>query len=109
MSEDANETIAGLNLTAANYKEAVELLQKRYGNKQVLINTYMKKFISIIQIQSIHDVEGLRSLYNQVESYVRNLKTLDVGTECYGALLIPFSTSILESILDVEFICWKLV
>ena len=45
MSEEANETIAGLNLTAANYKEAVELLQKRYGNKQVLINTYMKKFI----------------------------------------------------------------
>ena len=37
--DEANETIAGLTLSAANYFQAIELLKERYRNKQLLINT----------------------------------------------------------------------
>ena len=87
--ESANETISGLALTSSNYHEALELLKSRYGNTQLLINTYMKRFVSLPQIQNVNDVDGLRALYNQVEASVRNLKSLNVNTDSYGCLLVP--------------------
>ena len=36
-----------------------------------------------------YDVFGLRKLYDQVESSVRNLKSLQMDTSGYGALLVP--------------------
>ena len=38
LSESAFETISGLTVTSDNYAEAIKLLQKRYGNHQVLMN-----------------------------------------------------------------------
>ena len=38
----AYETISGLVLTSQNYLEVVELLKQRYGNTQILINTYVE-------------------------------------------------------------------
>ena len=34
----ALESITGLALTEANYRQAVDLLQKRFGNKQVIMH-----------------------------------------------------------------------
>ena len=34
----AAEAIAGLTLTAANYEEAIATLNRRFGNKQLIVN-----------------------------------------------------------------------
>lgn len=88
LSDTAYDTISGLTLTSANYDEAIDLLRKRYGNPQVLINAYMKTFVQLNPVK-MDDVEGLRRLYNQIETSVRNLKTLNVNTNSYGSLLVP--------------------
>ena len=67
----------------------VQLLQERYGNTQVLINTYMKKFVTIPPVKNDRDVCGLRKLYDEVETSVRNIITLNVDTSTYGSLLVP--------------------
>ena len=47
LSDSAKSCISGLSLSSANYFEALELLKQRYGNPQMLINAYMKRFVQL--------------------------------------------------------------
>ena len=49
----------------------------------------MPKFVSLPSVKNQHDAAGLRKLFDQVESSVRNLKSLKVETNSYGSLLVP--------------------
>ena len=83
------DSVDGLNLNSENYKEAIELLIDRYGNEQVLISAHMQSLLKIQKVRSKDNVKGLRTLYNHVESCVRNLKALKLEVRGYGSLLIP--------------------
>ena len=84
----ALSSISGLSLTSENYLEAVDILQKRYGNKQLLITSHMDKLLSIPSVTSLHDVGKLRNVYDEIEIHARNLKSLEVDTRQYGPALI---------------------
>ena len=45
LCDSAKSCIQGLSLSSANYFETIELLKQRYGNPQMLINAYMKRFV----------------------------------------------------------------
>ena len=81
-------SINGLSLSSSNYNEAVELLKQRYGNTQMLINAHMKKFVKLPVIKNNNDINDLRLLYDQIESSVGNLKSLNVDSSGYGTLLV---------------------
>ena len=49
----------------------------------------MKKFVIVPLVKNNRDVRGLRKLYNEAETIVRNLRTLNVDTSTYGSLLVP--------------------
>ena len=87
--DKAREMISGLAPTSSNYKTAVDILQKRYGNKQVLISSFMNKFVTLAKVKNDKDIKGLRKLLDQTESSIRNLSSLDVTTDRYGTLLFP--------------------
>ena len=53
----------------------------------MLINAYMKWFVQLPVIKN-NNIFGLRKLYDQVESLVRNSKSLQMDTSGYGALLV---------------------
>ena len=72
----ARESIAVLTLTAANYREAVSILQKRFGNKQQIISRHMVLLPSLEPVNSPHDLRNLHRLYDSVETHVRSLKNL---------------------------------
>ena len=77
-------------LTSENYCQAIELLLiRRYANPRALIVAHMKKLVSIPRVKKPNDVLNLRKLLDQVESSVRNLKSLKVETNSYGQLLVP--------------------
>ena len=85
LCDSAKSCISGLSHSSANYFEAIELLKQRYGNPKMLINAYMKRFVQLPVIKNNNDVFGLRKLYDQVESSVRNLKSLQMDTnKCNG-------------------------
>ena len=94
----AAEAISGLTLTAANYKEAIQILTKRYWNKQQIVIKHLDQLLPMDAVSSQHDVKGLRRLYDTIESNVRNLTSVGVKSEAYGALL----SSVLMSKLPPE-------
>ena len=89
MSNSALSAIYGLSLNSANCKKAIDILQQRYGNTQVLTSAHMIKFVQLAKIKSSSDVKGLRNMYHQIEISVRNLKSLDIDINTFGSLLVP--------------------
>ena len=89
VGRSAKDTIDGLALTADNYGEAVAILQKRFGNDQLIISKHMETLLGVEAVQAAHDVAALRRMYNKVESNIRGLKSLGVTSQSYGALLAP--------------------
>ena len=87
MEKSAAEAISVLTLTADNYKEAMLILKKRFGNKQQIITKHMDILLSLEPVTSQHNLRGLRHLYDLVESQVRGLKSLGVEPSSYGSLL----------------------
>ena len=101
LEDSALSTISGLPLSAENYGQALEILQARYRNDQVLISAYVQKFIQIPKIQNSNDMKRLRFLCDSVETSVRNLKSLRVETSRYGSLLVPLINQKLPNDLRV--------
>lgn len=87
LEKSAAEAVSGLTLTADNYKEAVLILKKRFGNKQQIISKHMDTLLKLEAVSSQHNLKGLRHLYDLVESQVRGLKSLGVESNSYGSLL----------------------
>ena len=87
--QGAPSTIAGLALTNANYKVAVDLLKKRFGNVDVAINSHINRLLKLPQLNNSNDVRKLRVLYDSIEAHVRGLQALDVTNESYGKLMVP--------------------
>ena len=85
----AQNVATGLALTSANYAKAVELLQKRFGNRQMVISSHMEALTKIPKITSISEVKRLRSLYDTVESHVRGLESMEISPDMYGCFLTP--------------------
>lgn len=85
----AAAAIAGVQTTGPNYPEAIEILENRFAQKQVIINAHMESLLNIPSIISERDIKSLRKVYDDVESNVRSLKTLGVDFKQYGSLLIP--------------------
>ena len=81
--------VAGLALSSASYQQAIEVLRKRFGNRQVIISKHMDTLMNMDAISSDQHVGDLRKLYDNTEAHVRSLKSLGIETASYGALLTP--------------------
>ena len=89
LDHSAYDAIAGLTLSSANYKQAIEILHKRFGNTQVIISKHMDTLMSMDPISSDHHLNDLCRLYDHAESHVRSLRSLGIEAASYGALLSP--------------------
>ena len=62
LTETTGECIKGLSLTSANYQKAVEILNERYGNKQILISSYMDVIVKLPKADNMKDIDKLRKI-----------------------------------------------
>ena len=85
---EALRCIQGLSMTNENYKGAWELLTKRYGRKNLVVNSIMRH-ITVLKPCGDNDTKSLRALLDKVSSSIRALGALNVPLESYGALLAP--------------------
>ena len=99
LSDSANECISGLTLSSGNYEAAVNILKDRYANPQVIISAHMDALVKLASVKNSNNVVVLRKMYDQVESSIRNLKSLGIDPGSYGALLVP----LLNEKLPTEF------
>ena len=83
----ALDAVSGLTLTATNYKEAVSVLEKRFGNKQQIVSKHMDILLNVEPVTLSYNLRGLRQLCDTIESHVRGLQSLGVSSDSYGSLL----------------------
>jgi len=83
----ASRAIAGLQLTAPNYAEAIQTLKKKFGNKQQIIHRHMDSLLVLEPVQSPSNTRALRRLYDEAEFQVRSLRSLEVPVDSYGNML----------------------
>eukprot|EP00731_Ephydatia_muelleri_P007453 Em0003g1701a len=83
----AAAAVAGLSLTSSNYTEAVAVLKKRFGNKQLIISAHMDMLMNLEGVSSGQNLKAIRELHNDVESHVRSLQSLGVPSSSFGAML----------------------
>lgn len=71
LERSARESIAGLTLTVPNYKEAVCLLKKRFGNKQQtirqIISRHMDLLLNLEPVSAAHQLRNLCRLYDSIK------------------------------------------
>ena len=89
LDHTAFDAVAGLTLSEANYQQAIEILLKRFGNRQVIISKHMDTLMRMDPISSDRHLRDLRRFYDHTESHVRSLKSLGIEAASYGALLSP--------------------
>ena len=89
LEKSAKEAVAGMTLSSANYKQAIEVLKRRFGNKDKIINCHMEALVAMEGVQRDNKVEPIRKLYDRIETHIRSLRALGVETETYGSLLCP--------------------
>ena len=87
LERTAYEAIAGLTMSSANYSEAIDILEKRFGDKQSIISKHMETLLNMDAVSSDQDLRGLRRLYDHAESHIRSLRALEVNPNSYGAML----------------------
>ena len=64
MENPALEVISGLTLRAMNYKEVVEILQKRFGSKPNTIALHMAALLKVDAIAFDSNLKCLQRLYS---------------------------------------------
>ena len=94
--------ISGLSLTSQNYNQAIEILEKRYSNKQLLITLHTNQLLSIAPITSTNDTEEIRETYDKIKTNVENLRSLDIDTSQYGPVLISILMSKLSEDINLK-------
>ena len=52
----ALNSITGLLLTELNYKEAIEILTDRFGNKQIIISSHMEALLKLQPVNAMSNV-----------------------------------------------------
>ena len=73
---DALRLQPGLALTSSNYRAALELLEWRFGTKQVIINTHMESLYKLPVIRSGEDVRSIRDFHDKIQMNLRSLEAI---------------------------------
>ena len=97
----AARAIQGLALTEANYNNAIELLQARFGKPQQVISAHMDELLRLPSCAGDKS-SSLRYVYNKISVHVRGLEALGVSSKEYGSLLIPILMSELPNDLRMR-------
>lgn len=76
-------------MTDGNYDAAVEMLQNRFGRKDIVVSAHMSKLLNLTPVKKSADIVALRQLYDECEIQIRSLESLGVYSDTYGCLLCP--------------------
>ena len=98
---DAKDCVAGLALTAANYGSACDLLQNRFGRKEVITFSHIQQLLSVPESRS-SSVQSLRELQDRLLIHIRSLESLGITGDKYGVVLVPLILSKLSPDVRLE-------
>jgi hypothetical protein len=71
--------IAGLSLTSDNYDIAVSMLQDRFANNQIIVNSHYKSLMDLKALKT-NETSKLRLMFDIIEKHTRFLSSLGEDT-----------------------------
>ncbi len=77
---DAEALIKGFSVTSVNYQRAVDMLQERYGRKEIVLSSHMAQLQSLVaglEAKPSTSLQTLRTFYNAMECHLRSIEALD--------------------------------
>ena len=99
--QSAADTISGLELNSADYHEAIKLLTNRFGNKQIIVGSYMDSLLKLPAVETM-DLKKLRSLHDHIEGSVRSLSSVGIKPERYQSFVCPLVMAKLPAEIRIE-------
>ena len=85
LQEEPSTLIANLEMTAANYNSALEILKDRYGDKQRISEAHYRKVLNLDP-----ETEGythLKPFFDNLEPHIRGLEAQNKKKEAFGDIL----------------------
>ncbi|XP_077536147.1 uncharacterized protein LOC144148488 [Haemaphysalis longicornis] len=83
----AAASIAGLQATSECYDDAIDILKRRFGETQRIVQEHLVRLRSLPSVQASDDVKGLRKLMDYVHCHMRGLKALNTSSATYETML----------------------
>ena len=88
LEQSAADTISGFELISTNYHEAIKLLTNKFGNKQIIVGSYMDSLLKLPAVDTM-DLKKFRSLYDRIEGSVSSLSSVGIKPESYKSFVCP--------------------
>ena len=69
--------IDGLPIDDDHYDDAIEILTRRFGRQEEIVEAHTQRFLNLPVVGRVNDATGLRRLYDQAIVHVRALKDIE--------------------------------
>ena len=89
LEEPARRVVAGMPMTEENYKIAVDLLQKRYGRKEVIQQAHIGHLMGLQPVFREKYTTRMRNLHDEIETHFRGLEAMGVNKYSYSSIVVP--------------------
>ncbi|UYV65564.1 hypothetical protein LAZ67_3004710 [Cordylochernes scorpioides] len=96
-NSEAYRVVASYPVTGANYVLAVQALQERFGDPNILTELYVRRLLNSVISNVKRESRNLSSLYDELSSHLRSLETLGIDPQLSGIFLYPLVESSLPS------------
>ncbi|UYV68060.1 hypothetical protein LAZ67_5002936 [Cordylochernes scorpioides] len=96
-NSEAYRVVASYPVTGANYVLAVQALQERFGDPNILTELYVRRLLNSVISNVKKENRNLSSLYDELSSHLRLLETLGIDPQLSGIFLYPLVESSLPS------------
>ncbi|UYV76394.1 hypothetical protein LAZ67_14000274 [Cordylochernes scorpioides] len=96
-NSEAYRVVASYPVTGANYALAVQALQERFGDPNILTELYVRRLLNSVISNVKKENRNLSSLYDELSSHLRSLETLGIDPQLSGIFLYPLVESSLPS------------
>ncbi|XP_077547597.1 uncharacterized protein LOC144159784 [Haemaphysalis longicornis] len=83
----AASAISGLQASEECYKDAVDILKKRFGDERIIVQDHLRSLLDLKPVSSSNNTQQLRRLYDQIQVHVRSLKALGTSPANYCLML----------------------
>ena len=98
---DALKIIRGLPIKSENYNVAIQLLQDRFGDQQIITNLHMN---NIFNLRPITNLNHLKSFYEILETNLRSLRAAGVDNKEFDVVLTPLILNKLPYVTKRKFL-----
>ncbi|UYV77097.1 hypothetical protein LAZ67_14003262 [Cordylochernes scorpioides] len=96
-NSEAYRVVASYPVTGANYVLAVQALQERFGDPNILTELYVRRLLNSVISNVKKENRNLSSLYDELSSHLWSLETLGIDPQLSGIFLYPLVESSLPS------------